>query len=116
MWRELDGVGEQIPAYLLQTGLIAGDATDLSAHHLPEINIFSFRCRADALDGGFNAGGEVDGSHVEPQFAGDDARDVEQVFDEPALGARVALDNLQRVARGPLVQSPAAQEMAPAEH
>ena len=46
--------------------------------------------------GALDEGAQVDGRDVEPELAGDHARDVEQVFDELRLGAGVALAGLER--------------------
>ena len=62
-------------------------------------------------------GAEVDRRGSEPELAGDDARDVEQVLDELGLRPRVALDGLERArrsARG--VELAAAEQLRPAEH
>ena len=48
--------------------------------------------------------GQVHRAHVEPQLAGDDARDVEDVLDELGLRARVALDGLDGARHGRRVE------------
>ena len=46
---------------------------------------------------------EVHRLHVEAELAGDDARHVEHVVDQPRLRLRVALDRLERAGRVSLV-------------
>ena len=56
------------------------------------------------------------GSTVEPQLAGHDAADVQQILDELGLGARVALDGLERaLAPSPAAGAPRAQHLHPAQ-
>jgi len=59
---------------------------------------------------------EVDRLHVEAQLAARDARDVEEVLDELRLGLGVALDHLEGVRRGVVVQPATPQQPGPAQH
>jgi hypothetical protein len=59
---------------------------------------------------------EIDDPDVQAQLAVDDPGDVEQVLDELALHARVALDGLQGTAGGDAVEARGAQGHRPAEH
>ena len=55
-------------------------------------------------------------AHLQPQLAGDDARDVEEVFDQSRLRARVALDALEAAFPRRLIGAGRAQHPRPAEH
>ena len=81
-----------------------------------EHDVLAVGGRADAVDGALDDAAQVHRPHVETEPAGHDARDVEQVFDELSLGARVALDGLERAALHHLVHGAAPEPPDPAEH
>ena len=60
-----------------------------------ELDALNFGERADGVDGGADDGGQINPLHVEANLAGDDAREIEQVFDDLRLAAGVALDDLE---------------------
>jgi hypothetical protein len=70
---------------------------------------------AHRLDGGVDDRRQIDLGHLDPQLAGDDARDVEQILDEIGLHLGVALDGLERALLLGLVELPRAEEARPAE-
>ena len=53
---------------------------------------------AHDLDGFADDGDQVDGAQLEAQLAGDDARNIEDVFDDLALRGRVAVNDIDAFA------------------
>ena len=99
--RELHRVAEQVPDDLLQP---VGVAVDLVAASPSSVDC-ELRCRLrlgrgpDRVDRGLDDRRRASiGRDVQPQLAGGDARDVEQVLDELRLRLGVALDHLEAVA------------------
>ena len=56
------------------------------------------------------------GRTLDAQLAGDDARDFEQILDQPRLDARVALDALERACLGCRLHVRRPQHARPPEH
>ena len=92
---ELDGVGQQVPHHLLETVRVGRDVADVS-NRRREHDALLLGHGPQCFDRAFNRAGDARRHEVEPQLAAHDARDVNHVFDEPRLRARVAHDNLQR--------------------
>src|SRR5262249_44050838 len=113
--RELDRVRDQVPHDLLQARRIAGDHPGLGVEHDLEPDLPRVGRRSHHLDRRLDHRGEVDGADLEPELAGHDARDVEEIVDELRLRLRVALDRLERAPRLLLVESPATQHARPRE-
>src|SRR6185436_14333212 len=97
-------------------GPVSGDRAGAGVEHGLETAALGLRGRAHGVERRFHDRSEVDGTDVQPQLAGHDARDVEDVRDELALGAGVAVDRLDRARRGRLVQLARAQHVGPAHH
>ena len=114
--RELDGVRQQVPDHLLQAVGIRVHGPALRLQRGVEHDALALGGGTDGVQRGLDDGGRLHRAHVQAQLAGDDARDVQQVLDELALRACVALDGLQRARRGGLVEPAAAQRDRPAEH
>ena len=95
--RELHRVRQQVPDHLLQAIGIADDGQRRSRPAVSSVELPAPRPPgASTRPPRATIGREVDGAQLEPQLAGDDARDVEQVFDQLRLRLRVALDDLER--------------------
>src|SRR6188768_2457117 len=77
------------------TGLRVEDAFDPNALRIGP--------RPDDVDGGIDDVAEVECANVEIQLAGVDPGEVEDVFDEPALCAGIAIDRVQTLAERRLV-------------
>src|SRR5438876_341233 len=94
--RELDRVGEEVPHHLLQPLRISPDQLDprIEAGHDPDV--LGRSRRPHGLARCFGHGGEAHRPEVEAQLPADDARDLEEVVDEPGLHPRTALDRLER--------------------
>ena len=94
--RELDGVREQVPDHLLQPVGVAEHRAGQPAEARRRAGCPWRRPPGATLSSAASMmRAQLDGLEVEPQLAGDDARDVEQVGDELGLGPGVALDGLQ---------------------
>ena len=98
---ELDGVGQQVPDGLLQAVGIAKqeDRTPLGGDI--ERNAFGLRPWADHVRRRVDDVGEIDGQHFKVQLAGDDARQIQQVFHELRLRPGVALNRAQGMLDAP---------------
>jgi len=75
--------------------VIAGDLSGFRVEHSLDANLLRIRGRSNDIDGGFDDVRELDRLDVDAQLPGIDAREVEDVLDEPALCTRVAVDRLQ---------------------
>ena len=93
--RELDCVRQQVPDDLLQAiGIAHHGATvdDLRS----EVDPLRVRGWPEGIDGGVEDRFELDRPELDPELAGDDAGDVEDVGDELFLHVGVAFDGLER--------------------
>ncbi len=94
----LQRVRQQVPRYLLQAMLV----TDYWQHlaHTLDVNrdLFRSRCRPEYRNGGVDDRAEIHRGHGQTDTALDHPRDVEEVFDQPGLDLRVAIDRIN----GPL--------------
>ncbi len=90
--RELDGVAEQVAHHLLQAPRITVDGTDAGGDVEGELESLGVRRWPGGVDGLLDGCREVDGPQVEEELSRDDARDVEQVVDEPRLATGGPLD------------------------
>ena len=113
--RELDRVRDQVPDDLLDAVGIAQDPVLLAGMVVEaHLDLLAFGGEAHRVHRGPDHGGERRRLQGQPELAGDDARDVEQVVDQLGLRRHVALDHLES-AVGPIgVESPGAQEPRPA--
>ena len=89
---ELDGVGEEVPDDLLDAVGIAGDFTGGGVEVGDDFYLFCVGGGLDDFDGGGDDFDELAGEDFEAEFSGDDAGDVEDVFDELGLGFGAAVD------------------------
>src|SRR5215510_9200794 len=91
--REFDGVREQVPDDLLQSVGVAQHHFGLRAEMGDQLDPFRLGCRTYGPERGFDSRREVGRLRFQAQPAGDDARRIEQVFDDLELRLRVAFDN-----------------------
>src|ERR1051325_6285818 len=68
------------------------------------------------LDGRFDDGSKVGGPDFKRELAGDDARHVEQVFDQLYLRAGVALDGFEGAHGGRMIHVAPLQQVGPTEY
>src|SRR5262245_48629483 len=94
---ELDGVGEQVPDYLLQANGVAGDLADFGGEVNLERDTFGVRRRADRLNRLLNYRDQVNRTDLQPELAADDAGRVEQVINQLRLRFPTAFDDLRRL-------------------
>src|SRR5581483_2734939 len=92
---ELHGIGEEIPDDLLQAIVIAGNVSRCGVEHALDPNLLGVRRRPDHIDRGVDDLCEIKRLNVEAKLSCVDAGEVEDVLDETALRARVAVDRLQ---------------------
>ena len=113
----LTALRQQVPDHLLQAVAVADHRTGDRAHRPVRAGDRASRRRPAArLDGGAHDRPQVERLHLEPQLAGDDARHVEQVVDQPRLGLGVALDASPGRARcAPRRRMPRFEQLGPAE-
>src|SRR5262249_8543620 len=112
--REFDRVREQIPYDLLQAVGVA-EELDLTIFRQAQVNAFGFGGRAHVGDDAMRRRVQSDGAHLNAPPAGDDARNVEQVFDQARLRLRVALNDFQRALQLVRLHLGIAQEPGPPE-
>ena len=93
--RELDRIRQQVPDNLLQPLRIAGNRNARLIDGGLQPDALRRRRRRHGLERLLNHARQVDGPDVEPQFAGDDPRHVEDIADQLFLEPRVAFDRLE---------------------
>src|SRR5215213_717501 len=95
--RKLRGVRQQVPDHLLQPIDVARD--DLQPFlklHL-DTDVFYFQSWSNCIEGGLQDRDQIDWSKMKLKFSGDDARHVEDVFDDLFLRPRVSFDHFNRM-------------------
>ena len=96
--REFDRVREQVPEHLLQSTWVAIHRLCEPIEHGVKTNALRLRGGLNSLDRRLEHTTEFDPLHVQPHLARDDAAHVEQVVDDPRLGASIPLDHLNAFA------------------
>ena len=82
---------------------------------LPPVGPSGPTSRTDGLDGLLGDAGKRDLVEVKADFAGDDTRHVEEVFDDLSLGAGVAGDGVEAVTKVFGVDGAAGEDLGPTE-
>ena len=113
--RELDRVRQQVPDDLLQAIGIAhhGSAVD---DLRCEIDVLRLRRRPQSIDRRLDHRFELDRPEVDPELAGDDAGNVEDVGDQLFLHMGVAFDGFERARHAGRIELAHSQQPRPAEH
>src|SRR5579872_2046499 len=93
--RELHGVGEEIPQYLLQAVGVATNPADARIQKLVNADAPGFGALPDRVNRVVNDVMELQRLHLEMDLAGDDPAHIQQVVDDLGLSANVALDRLE---------------------
>ena len=93
---ELDRVRNQVPHDLLQPVWIAGRDRGADRDLGRQRDVFGRCGGAYDLHRGIDDVREIHRLNLDVQFSCDDPRDLEQIFDETRLRARVALDRFER--------------------
>ena len=91
--RELDRVREQVPHDLLQSRRVAEHLFRQVAEIGDKRDALRLGRRAHRVERGFERRHEINRLRLDPQLARDDARRIEQVFDDLKLRLRAALDD-----------------------
>src|SRR6266852_5364014 len=81
--RELDRVHQQVPDDLLKTVRVALDRTRCGVQDCLQPDSLGLGGRADGIERGLQDSLEIDGAEFEAHLPSDDARDIEEVVDEP---------------------------------
>src|SRR5688572_20549816 len=113
--RELDGVREEIADHLLQTRRISAYRADRGIQERRDLDALALRCGLHRFDGALDDAPHVETAELEGDLAAHDAGNVEQVLDEPALRARVAIDRLYRALASGIVELAGTQQRDPPE-
>src|SRR5262245_56396674 len=91
--RELDRVREQVPHDLLQTRRVAENKFWRAAEISDKRDALRLGRRAHRVERGFKRRDQINQTRLDPQLARDDARRIEQVFDNLKLRLCAALDD-----------------------
>lgn len=113
---ELDRVRDEIPDDLLKPIRIDGDGRERRVEIRRDVNSLRLGSRLQSMERRVHERLEPRGYRGQLELAGDDARDVEQVFDEARLRPSGALDRLNRALRLDVVQLAAGEQPRPTEH
>src|SRR6267142_3387875 len=89
---ELDRVREKVPHHLLQSTGVAHERAGRRIEHGFEADALRVRKPLDGLDRRLDDGDEVDGTGLEPELAGYDPGDIQEVVDELSQELGVPLD------------------------
>ena len=112
---ELDRVGEQVPHHLLEPFRIARDQARPLVQDELQPDLLGVARRALRFHRGPDHGRQVDRSHVEPELARGDSRDVDQVVDQLRQGDDVAFDDFEPAVELLLLERAAAKQLGPRE-
>ncbi len=107
--RELGGVDEDVPDHLNQPFAVAVHEHRFQRQLREQSDAPLFENGIRALDGLRDHLGDLHPPSFEGQLAGSDARDVEQVIDEPNHVARLPVQNLELAIGGPPAHPQAAR-------
>ncbi len=113
--RELDGVREQVPHHLLQALVVAGDDAGARVERRVQADGLGVGGGLQRFDRRLDGARELDRTHLEAYLAGDDARDVEQILDQPRLRTRRALDRRDALLERCRVERAHAEQRRPRE-
>src|SRR5262249_6667469 len=115
---ELDRVGDEVPDDLLEAVGISDDSSFAGAQTFirPALYVLGLGRRPHRLDGRVDHVRKNRGAQLEPELAGDDPGDIEQVVDQLGLSEHVALDDLDSVVRSALIELPGAEQPRPAQN
>ena len=94
---KLRSIRQQVPNDLLQAIRVARDDFESFLKLRLDTDVFRFERWPDCIERGVNDRDQIDWSKMELKFSGDDARDVENVFDDLFLRPRVSFDHFDRV-------------------
>ena len=114
--RELHRVRNQVPHDLLQPIAIAHDRADARAEHRLHVDVLARGRRPNGVDAALDDRRQIHRADVEADLAGDNARDVQEVFDEPDLRHGVPFDGFQSFHHHGGIDVLVTQRARPAEH
>ena len=111
---ELDRVREEVPHDLVEPAGVRGEGARARVQHGLHPDGLGLDRGLERVEHGLDHGRGIHRLHLEPHLAGDDPRDVEDVGDEPALEAGVAVDDLDPLLDLRRGERALAQEAGPA--
>ena len=111
---ELGGVGGDSNDLLEAIG-VAGDGSRGRVEMGDEQEALRVDRGFHRLDGRPDYCREIDRARLDPEVPGHDPGDIQEVLDHPGLGAGAALDHVERVGGGRLVERAGPQQLDPAE-
>ena len=113
---EFHGVGQQIPDRLLQAIRVGTDEMRRRVHAHLDAKPLGVSRRHRHVDRLFDDLGRVDQRQLQPELARDDARHVEQIFDEPCLSSGVPVEAGERLTQAIFRHGRHLQNLQPAEN
>jgi hypothetical protein len=114
--RELDGIRQKIPDYLLQAIRVSRDDFSLDIEREPDIDPLGFRRRVKYLRGVLDHASQFDGSNIEAEFAADDPGGIEQILYQFRLSSGATLDYLYGMRECGLIDSRRPENARPTQH
>src|SRR5204863_10102614 len=97
---------KQVPDYLLQTIRVAGDDLEPPLIVSLDLDLLCFDSMSDCVERGIDHRDQIDWSKMKLKFASDDARDVENVFNDLFLRPGISFNHFNRVGRTLIVEAP----------
>src|SRR5262245_45067413 len=113
---KLDGVGNEVPNHLLYTTGVSGDSVRPRIERCLQLDSLGFGRRAHRVGHRFYYQWKIHRSNFNGKLPCNNARDVKDVLDYPALRLEVTLNDLHRPLSAPRIQIPSTQELYPAGH
>jgi hypothetical protein len=112
---ELDGIVREVPHHLLQALGIAADTRRRRIELHAERDVLGLGGGAHRVERCLHQLRQIQPANLQMQLAGDDARAVQNVFDQPDLSGGVALDGLDRAQVGARIELAGAQQPRPTQ-
>jgi hypothetical protein len=81
---------------LLQTVGVAGNRTSQRIKCTQQANVPRIRCRLYAVNDRLDYRGKLDRRNIEAKLSADNARDIEEIVNQPTLSASVPHYNFER--------------------
>src|SRR5262245_61710947 len=113
--RELDGVGNKVPDYLLETLGIAADGPHRGIERALELDSPGIRRGTADLEGRRDHRVQIDGANLESQLAEDDPRDIKQIIHQLRLRSCTTFDRRESALSLRLVEYALLQHPHPGE-
>ena len=106
----------QVPEDLLKTYSFADDQPMIAFDRDGDLDLFREGRRANRVHRSLEHANRIDRFHLESEFAGDDAGNVQQFVDDRALRGRVSIDHVDTTRSIAITQRAALQQMGPTDN